>query len=146
MRDFYHELSFHDHIDLENKSINNVFVVLSVLLSLYLIAWGLGFSNGGPSLLILFFLFVFFLLYQDKVKLKKTGNPSEQWKISVVGSEFSWISPKQINEKSFSVDVSQIAQIQKKTEGTSIKIYALRKKVYTETRDWERLECKINTG
>ena len=50
---------------------------------------------------------------RDKVKLKKTGNPNEKWSVSVVGSKFSWTSPSQINEKSFSVDVSQIVQIQK---------------------------------
>jgi len=88
-------------------------VILVVVLSLYLIAWGFGYGSGNLSLLIGLFTFVFFLLYQDKVKLKKTVSPNEKWSVSVVGSELSWISPRQVNEKPFSVDVSEIVQIQK---------------------------------
>ena len=113
MRDFHHELSFHNHIDLEHKSIVRVSVILTVLFSLYLIAWSFGYGDEGLSILIGVFLLVFFLLYHDKVKLKKSGNHNEKWVVSVVGSEFSWVSPKQINEKSFSVDISEIVQIQK---------------------------------
>ncbi len=113
MRDFYHELNFQDHVNLEHKSIARVCVILIVLLILYLTAWSFGYGGGDLSILIGFFLLVFFLLYQDKGKLKKFGESNEKWNVSVVGSEFSWSSPKQINEKSFSVDISEIVQIQK---------------------------------
>ncbi len=113
MRDFYFEQRFRDHLDGEKRGVLTVRNILLTLLSLYIIAWGLGLGNRDVSVLLLVFAVILIFLYHDNLKLENTTyDPEEKWVISVVGSNFSWLPPKNINENSFSIDTSKIIKIQ----------------------------------
>ena len=101
MRDFHHELIFHEHIDLEHKSITRVYAVLTVFFGLYLIAWAFDYAGSDLSILIVSFLLIFFLFYQDRIKLKNLVGQMKNGVFQSSVQSFHGIPPSNLTRSHF---------------------------------------------